>query len=107
LDLAIETTDDWDHVLAKLPAEWRPDLIVLEPAYRCIPPGLLRAPVPVVALAADWNLLWHGYRHLLPYCDRVLTDPKGVEVMLRQGLTHVCPATLYGPEGVYLDQTVR
>jgi glycosyltransferase involved in cell wall biosynthesis/Flp pilus assembly protein TadD len=103
LDLAIGPQDRWEDILAKLPADWRPDLVVLEPAYRCVPPGLWQARVPLVALAADWNLLWHGYRHLLPLCDRVLTDSAGVEVMRRQGWTHARAANLYGPERVYLD----
>jgi GT2 family glycosyltransferase/predicted Zn-dependent protease len=103
LDLAIGPHDSWDDVLAKLPADWRPDLVALEPAYHCVPAGLLRAPVPVIALAADWNLLWHGYRQLLPFCDRILADPAGVEVMRRQGWTHARPANLLGLEGASVE----
>jgi hypothetical protein len=66
-----------------LPEGWRPDLVLLEPAYGGVPPGLWRAPVLLVAQAADWNLLWHSYHRLLPLCDLVLTDPPGVEVMHR------------------------
>jgi GT2 family glycosyltransferase/tetratricopeptide (TPR) repeat protein len=107
LDLAIGPNDSWDDALARLPPDWRPDLVLLEPAYRCIPTGLWRAPVPLVALAADWNLLWHGYRHLLPACDCVLTDSAGVEVMRRQGWTHVRKANLYGPERAFLEMAVE
>jgi glycosyltransferase involved in cell wall biosynthesis/Tfp pilus assembly protein PilF len=103
LDLAVGPRDTWDDVLSRLPEGWRPDLVVLDPAYRCVPPGLWRAPVPLVALAADWNFLWHGYRRLLPLCDLVLTDSAGVEVMRRQGIYHARAANLYGPERAYLD----
>ena len=103
LDLAVGPADGWAEILARLPEGWRPDLVVLEPAYGCVPPGLWRAPVPLVALAADWNLLGHGYRHLLPACDLVLTDPPGVEAMRRQGCTHVRAANLYGPELAFLE----
>jgi glycosyltransferase involved in cell wall biosynthesis/predicted Zn-dependent protease len=103
LDLAIGPRDSWEDVLARLPDGWRPDVVVLEPAYGCVPPGLWRAPVPLVALAADWNLLWHSYRRLLPLCDLVLTDPPGVGVMHRQGWTHARAANLYGPGRAFLD----
>ena len=54
---------------------------MLDLAYSCVPPCLWRAPLPLVGLAADWNLLWHGYRRVLPLCERVLTDAPGVGVM--------------------------
>src|SRR5712692_8549763 len=42
------------------------DFVVLDLHYTSIPPRLWQAPVPLVGLAEDWNLLWHEYRHLLP-----------------------------------------
>ena len=59
-------------------------------------------PIPLVGLAADWNLLWHGYRHALPRCERVLTDAPGVKVMRRRGWAHGRAANLYGPEPALL-----
>jgi Flp pilus assembly protein TadD len=96
LDLAVGPTDSWDDVRARLPGGWRPDFVVLHLARTLVPPALWRAPVPLVGLAADWDLLWHGYRRLLPLCDLVLADAPGVAVMHRAGLTHARPANLNG-----------
>ena len=94
-DLQIETADTWETVLAKLPAGWRPDFVAMYLQYTAIPPGLWRATVPIVGLAGDWNLQWHAYRRAaLPFCDLVLTDTVGVEVMQRAGVPHVRQANL-------------
>jgi GT2 family glycosyltransferase/Tfp pilus assembly protein PilF len=98
VDLTIGPTDTWDAVCRRLPADWRPDFIALELAYQTIPPALWAAPVPLVGLAADWNLNWHHYRHVLPRLELVLTDLPGVEVMQRAGWAHARPANLYGLE---------
>jgi hypothetical protein len=66
-------------------------------AYTTVPAALWTAPVPLVGLAADANLLWHGYRRVLPRCDVVLTDAPGAAALHRAGLEHVVPANLYGP----------
>jgi GT2 family glycosyltransferase/Flp pilus assembly protein TadD len=86
----------WDELRARLPDGWQPDFLVLRLAYQVVPVGLLAAPVPLVALAADWNLLWSHYRRLLPHVDVVLTDAPGVAVLARAGLDHALPANLFG-----------
>ncbi len=96
VDVKVAYGDSWDEVVAKLPPDWRPDLLVLYLPYTAIPPGLWRAPIPIVALAPDWNLLWHTYRHTLPHCDRALTDAPGVEALRRLGITHASSADLFG-----------
>src|SRR5258708_5402366 len=63
--LAIGPDDTWDAICQRLPAGWWPDFIVLSLAYTSIPRCLWSAPVPLVGLADDWNLLWHGYRRRL------------------------------------------
>jgi GT2 family glycosyltransferase/tetratricopeptide (TPR) repeat protein len=97
-DLGIRAEDRWEDVCARLPAGWRPDFVALYLPYTSIPACLWSAPVPVVVLAADWNLLWHGYRGCLASCDLVLTDAVGVETMERAGIAHARQAILFGCE---------
>jgi tetratricopeptide (TPR) repeat protein len=97
-DLTISPRDNWEAVCARLPGGWRPDFVVLYLPYRQIPACLWSAPLPVVALAADWNLLWHHYRNCLRRVDLVLTDRPGVEAMSREGILHARSANLFGLE---------
>ncbi len=81
---------------AQFPAGWRPDLVALWLNYTGVPDWVWSAPVPIVGLATDWNLLWHEYRQVLPFCDAVLTDEPGVDVLARAGIDRAGPAVLYG-----------
>jgi glycosyltransferase involved in cell wall biosynthesis len=104
-DLVVGHGDTWDDVCARLPAGWRPDFIALYLPYRSIPRGLWQAPVPLVGLAGDWNLLWHHQRRCLPRVERVLTDSAGLDVLHRAGLAHGRPANIFGCELAYLEET--
>src|SRR5690242_19247401 len=64
-DLTVGPGDTWEALCARLPYGWRPDFVVLHLPYRTVPAGLWSAPVPLVAFAPDWQLLWHGYRRRL------------------------------------------
>ncbi len=97
-DLAVGPGDTWEDVCRRLPADWRPDFIALYLPYATIPPCLWSAPVPLVALAADWNLQWHYFCHVLPRCELVLTDTPGAEVMRRAGFGPARAGNLYGLE---------
>jgi hypothetical protein len=88
LPFCITDGDSWETVLLRLPSNWRPDFLVLDLHYTSIPAFLWNAPVPIIGLAADWNLLWHGYRRLLPHVDLILTDTTGVEVLAKEGIHH-------------------
>jgi glycosyltransferase involved in cell wall biosynthesis/predicted Zn-dependent protease/predicted O-methyltransferase YrrM len=79
--------DDWDEL---------PDALLVNPAYASPPEWVWSVPVPVVLLAGDPNLLWHGYRHLLPLADLILTDAPSAARMRRLGVEHVRAANLYG-----------
>jgi GT2 family glycosyltransferase/Tfp pilus assembly protein PilF len=103
LELSIRATDNWDQVTAALPSGWQPDFIVLYLPYTTVPACLWSAPVPVVALAADWPLLWHHYRRCLRGVDLILTDTKGVETLAQEGIPHVLPANLFGLERSFLE----
>jgi glycosyltransferase involved in cell wall biosynthesis/tetratricopeptide (TPR) repeat protein len=103
LDLTAGPGDSWDDLLGRLPTDWRPDFCALYLPYATVPAGLWSAPVPLVGLAPDWNLLWHHYRRALPRCDLVLVDGPGVAALARQGLRHARPANLFGCDADLLD----
>ena len=102
-DLPAAPGDSWADLTARCPPGWRPDFVVLRLAYTAPPPAVWDAPVPVLGLAGDWNLLWHAYRHLLPLCDAVLVDEPGVAALRKAGVRHAHPANLYGLGRAYLD----
>ncbi|MBP3957826.1 glycosyltransferase [Gemmata sp. G18] len=85
----------WEAAAGQLGGE-PPDALLVWPSYASVPAWAWAAPVPVVALAADPNLLWSGYRHRLPHADLVLTDAPAAEKLRRAGLEHVRAANLYG-----------
>ena len=66
VDVAVAPGDSWEAVLSRLPEGWRPDFVALWLPYTVVPACVWSAPVPLVALAADWNLLWRHYRRVLP-----------------------------------------
>src|SRR5438093_932820 len=102
-DLAITQSDCWETIVGRVPKGWFPDCIILQLAYTTIPSALWSAPVPLIGLAGDWNLLWHQYRHQVPCCDAVFTDVPGVVALEREGHQHVIPANLYGCASPFLQ----
>src|SRR5437667_7528790 len=78
-DLRIGPDDQWEVVTRRFPPGWEPDFIALWPSYGIVPRGVWEAPVPVVLLAHDWNLVWHHLRELAPRCELVLADAAGAE----------------------------
>jgi hypothetical protein len=107
LDLVIGPGETWEQIASRFPADWQPDFVVLFLWYTTIPRGIWSAPVPIVGLAGDWNLLWHYYRLRLPACDLVLTDTVGAELMALEGMTHARPANLFGLERAWLEPEAR
>jgi GT2 family glycosyltransferase/Flp pilus assembly protein TadD len=103
LDLLIESAESWQEIGAKLPDGWQPDAVALWLPYTQIPAGIWAVPVPIIGLAADWNLLFHTYRTLLNRCDAVFTDAPGVEVLTKAGFDHVRQANLFGLERAFLE----
>jgi hypothetical protein len=85
-DVTIRRGDSWDDVLARLPAGRGVDFLVVHAAYTSVPECLWTAPVPLVAVAPDHQLLWHYYRRRLRACDLILTDRGGQEALARAGL---------------------
>jgi glycosyltransferase involved in cell wall biosynthesis len=73
-----------------------PAAILWWPGYSSMPAWLPTAPIPLVAVAHDPNLLWHQYREQLAVADLVLTDLPSAERFRRAGFEHVRLANLYG-----------
>ena len=103
IDVPCGPGDSWADLAARLPAGWVPDFVALWLAYTRVPRGCWDAPVPVVGLAADANLLWHQYAAQLPRCDLVLADRPSVEAFAAAGLRHARPACLFGLGKSWLD----
>src|SRR5262249_49168177 len=97
-DVKIGHADTWETVCSRLPSGWEPDFIALWLPYQSIPTCLWSAPVPIVGLAGDWNLLYHAYRWRLSACELVLTDKAGADIFGREGWPHVRAANLFGCE---------
>jgi glycosyltransferase involved in cell wall biosynthesis/predicted Zn-dependent protease len=93
--LALGAHDSWDALHQRLPG-WEPDFLILYLAYTTIPDWLWSAPVPIVGLAMDWNLLWSGYRRVLKRCDLILTDSLGTDKLRSERFSHVQKANLFG-----------
>jgi hypothetical protein len=102
-DVIIGENDSWDAVQSRLPGGWVPDFVVVNLSYTMVPACLWSAPVPLVGLCGDWNLLWHWYRHCARACDLIFTDAGGVEAFAREGVVHARAATLYGCERRMLE----
>lgn len=96
-DFHLASDVSWDAIRRQFPGDWRPEVLLAWLPYTRIPAWVWTAPIPVIGLAADWNLLWHGYRQIAPLCDAVLTDGPGVQHFRRAGFAHVHAANLYGP----------
>ncbi|MDB5311866.1 MAG: hypothetical protein JWO38_6068 [Gemmataceae bacterium] len=94
-------TPDWAAAAAGPPG-WAPDAVLVRPGYASVPAWVWAAPVPVVALAHDPNLLWHPYAALLPLADLVLTDAPAAARLRRAGLDHARAANLYGLDHAWL-----
>ncbi len=95
--------DTRESVCDRFPAAWRPDFLTAWLPYNCVPAWMGAAPVPVVGLAGDWNVLWHRYRPTLPRCDLVLCDTVGVEIINRADLAAARPAVFNGAGHADLD----
>ena len=102
-DVRLLPGESWADLLGRLPAGWSPDFVALELSYATVPVCLWDAPVPLVALAPDWQLQWHFLHLALPWCSLVLTDAAGVGVMARQGIGQARRLNFFGPQGLFAE----
>jgi GT2 family glycosyltransferase/Flp pilus assembly protein TadD len=101
--LAVGPDDRWEDLQARLPPGWQPDFVVLYMAYMTVPDCFWSAPVPLIGLAPDGNLLWHYYRKRLPHCDLVVTDSTGVQALAKEGVAQARSATLFACEQAFIE----
>jgi hypothetical protein len=120
--LSLAADDTWESFKARWPKDWEADFLVLYLQYATIPAWLWSAPVPIIGLAGDWNLLFHEYvkggvrgeglgvreagegvEACAAGCDLILTDKAGVEVFRRAGFGQARAACLYGLQNSFVD----
>lgn len=71
-DIATESLAD---MLAKLPADWVPDLLIWwDPIYQGIPPDIADCPIPSAVIAGDWNIHFFVTEHYTQAFDFVFGD---------------------------------
>ncbi|WP_020476120.1 glycosyltransferase [Zavarzinella formosa] len=80
----IGPTDTWETIRVRLGGK-EPDCVIVNLGYTSVPDCVWTLPVPVIVLAPDWHLLWHQYRHCLPFAELAITDPAGVEAFRLAG----------------------
>jgi len=104
-DIDIAAGASWVEVERRLPESWRPAFIALWLSYAQIPEWVWSCPLPIVGLAADWNLLWHQYRGVFSRLELILTDEAGVAAMHQAGFPYTCPGNLFGLERPFVDES--
>ena len=93
------TPDDLtlEAVLARCPADWRPDVLVhwsLE--YNPVPVGLEKADFLTVGVFGDWNLGARAARCVGGVFDTLLADSAGGELLRRAGFKSIRYGRLWG-----------
>ncbi|MBI4506133.1 MAG: methyltransferase domain-containing protein [Chloroflexi bacterium] len=79
--------DGWDDLLARLPAGWRPDLVLFwDPHYHPLPPGFERSACPAVAIFMDWFFWPHRAGLYAGFFDALFTNPTGARFLRAGGL---------------------
>lgn len=64
VDVVLGPDLTWRDLAAASPTGRLPEFLTLWLPYQVIPPAIWDAPVPIIGLAADWNLLGHTYRSI-------------------------------------------
>lgn len=81
--------ESWAALLARLPAGWRPEVVVWwSPEYRPWPLAD-ECPYPLVAVVGDWNLNFTVVSVVLGRCDYIVTDCAGVARLQALGYDNV------------------
>lgn len=99
VDLPTRPLEPLGSILARLPADWHPDLLLLwRPEYGAVPSGLEAAPFPVVMLTSDWYLEFHDCVETARFVNAVVTGSRGLRAFRAAGFDHVLRLPMLGYE---------
>lgn len=78
--------DSFADLLARLPADWEPDVVIwYNLSLMAPPPGIEDCPYPTVAIIHDWPLNFQSTLDYAQAFDYVLADRAFLEVLAHQG----------------------
>jgi tetratricopeptide (TPR) repeat protein len=86
------TRDSLADVLARLPAGWQPDILILwQPHFYAMPAHWEQLGIPTFAVLVDWQLLGllEGNLDWLNAFDGIFLDRRGVDFLKSQGFENV------------------
>ncbi len=95
-EIPFTPSDSWAEIQSRFPQDWSPDFVAYWGGYTDLPRCFLEAPVPLVLLAPDSNLLGHAYAHLSDWFELALTDAPSVSFMKSLEFAEVLEANFFG-----------
>jgi tetratricopeptide (TPR) repeat protein len=101
-----ENLHNFDQILAQLPLNWKPDLVIWwDLLYQGIPPGIEDCPYPTALIPGDWNLGYLSSLHFAEIFDLILADIHLKQRLEEQNLKHAVhwPGFSFDPEELYLQ----
>ena len=98
-DIRVEGFHSLEEILALLPGDWRPDLMLLwRPEYTWMPAGLEEADFPVAMLISDWYVAFTDCLEAARFVNLVVTGTRGERVYRTAGFDHVIAMPMLGYE---------
>lgn len=83
------TLTHFDHILAQLPSNWTPDVVIWwDMTLHAIPPGIENCPYPTIGVAGDWYM---NIDNLVQYArafDHILGDSHIIKILKSKGVEH-------------------
>jgi hypothetical protein len=104
--LRLQPSDTWQTFTSRFPDGFTADFVLVDMAGPSLPFWFWSIPIPIIALASDWDLHWHRYRLLLPRCDLVISDRKGAAALTAAGIKHARSLPAFGQESAAEETAV-
>lgn len=104
----LEKVRHFNQILDYLPDSWEPDLVLLwDPAYQVIPPGIEECPYPTALIPGDWNLAFGNTLQTARSVDAVFADGRLGPILRRDGLraVYLWSAFAFDDQSIYRDPT--